>query len=41
MFNTDLALEKAPKIGEQYSLEFRAELYNAFNNVNFGSPTIF
>jgi hypothetical protein len=25
-------------VGERVSYEFRAEFYNAFNNVNFGAP---
>jgi hypothetical protein len=36
MFDTDLAIEKNTKIGERYTVQFRAEFYNAFNNVNFG-----
>jgi hypothetical protein len=38
MFDTDLAIEKNTKIGERYTVQFRAEFYNAFNNVNFGQP---
>ncbi|HET7841090.1 MAG TPA: TonB-dependent receptor, partial [Terriglobia bacterium] len=37
-FNTDLALLKDTKIGERWTLQFRAEAFNAFNNVNFGLP---
>jgi hypothetical protein len=37
-FNTDLALLKNGKIDERVAYEFRAEFYNAFNNVNFGNP---
>ncbi|AXC09784.1 Oar protein [Acidisarcina polymorpha] len=36
--NTDLALLKDAKINERVGLEFRAEFYNVFNNVNFGAP---
>jgi hypothetical protein len=38
LFTTDLALLKNGKLGERFSYEFRAEFYNAFNNVNFGNP---
>jgi outer membrane receptor protein involved in Fe transport len=37
-FDTDLAAIKNAKISERLSLEFRAEFFNAFNNVNFGRP---
>ncbi len=37
-FNTDLALLKNTRITERTSLQFRAEFFNAFNNVNFGTP---
>jgi hypothetical protein len=37
-FDTDLGLLKNTKIDERVSLQFRAEFYNAFNNVNFGTP---
>jgi hypothetical protein len=35
LFNTNLALVKNTKIGERYGVEFRAEAFNVFNNVNF------
>jgi len=38
LFTTDLALLKNGKIDERVSYEFRAEFYNAFNNVNLGTP---
>jgi len=38
LFTTDLALLKTGKVGERTSYEFRAEFYNAFNNVNFANP---
>ncbi|MGH2449134.1 MAG: hypothetical protein ACRDFS_11110, partial [Chloroflexota bacterium] len=38
LFNTDLAILKNTRFGERYTVQFRAELYNAFNNVNFGTP---
>jgi hypothetical protein len=38
LFTTDFALLKNGKAGERVSYEFRAEFYNAFNNVNFGAP---
>jgi len=37
-FNTDLAIIKNTKVGERLSFTFRAEFFNAFNNVNFGLP---
>ncbi|PYV44583.1 MAG: hypothetical protein DMG06_05900 [Acidobacteria bacterium] len=37
-FNTDFGLLKTTKITEQTSVQFRAEFFNVFNNVNFGSP---
>jgi hypothetical protein len=40
-FDTDLAAVKTTKLTERASLEFRAEFYNAFNNVNFGDPDNF
>jgi Carboxypeptidase regulatory-like domain len=36
--NTDLSLNKHFQIRENYGLEFRAEAYNAFNQVNFALP---
>jgi hypothetical protein len=38
LFTTDFALLKNGKVAEGVSYEFRAEFYNAFNNVNFGAP---
>lgn len=35
---TDLSLNKHFQIRENYGLEFRAEAYNAFNQVNFSLP---
>ncbi|MGH9474582.1 MAG: hypothetical protein ACRD1M_17775, partial [Terriglobales bacterium] len=40
LFNTDLAILKNTRLGERYTVQFRAELYNAFNNVNFGTPDV-
>jgi hypothetical protein len=37
-FDTDLAIAKNAKLNERLSIEFRAEFFNAFNNVNFGRP---
>ena len=37
-FAADLAAMKNFKITERLALEFRGELFNAFNNVNFGKP---
>jgi hypothetical protein len=36
--NFDLSLHKTTKIHENHAIEFRAEFFNAFNNVNFGNP---
>jgi hypothetical protein len=33
-----MALLKNAKVNERVGLEFRAEFYNIFNNVNFGMP---
>jgi hypothetical protein len=38
VFNVDFALLKNTKIHERYTLQFRAEVYDAFNNVNFNQP---
>lgn len=37
--NTDLSLNKHFQLHENYGLEFRAEAYNVFNQVNFALPT--
>ncbi|MGB8479784.1 MAG: TonB-dependent receptor plug domain-containing protein [Acidobacteriaceae bacterium] len=37
-FDTDLALLKNFNLEKDVSLQFRAEFYNALNNVNFGMP---
>jgi outer membrane receptor protein involved in Fe transport len=37
-FDADLAAVKNAKLTERLSMEFRAEFFNAFNNVNFGRP---
>lgn len=36
--NTDMALAKDFPIGEKLKAQFRAESFNAFNNVNLGAP---
>jgi len=38
-FNTDFGLVKGTKITERVNLQFRAEFFNLFNNVNFQLPT--
>jgi hypothetical protein len=37
-FNTDLGVIKNTNIAEQVRLQFRAEFFNVFNNVNFNNP---
>lgn len=37
-FQADLAAHKNFKISDRVVFEFRAEFFNAFNNVNFGKP---
>jgi hypothetical protein len=39
-FNADLALIKKFDIHDQHVITFRAEAYNLFNNVNFGTPNL-
>jgi hypothetical protein len=36
--NSDLALFRNASLGEKFSLQFRAEAFNLFNRVQFGSP---
>ena len=35
LFNTNMSLVKNTKIAERFGVEFRAEAFNVFNNVNF------
>jgi hypothetical protein len=37
-FETDFGLLKNTPLTERMSLQFRAEFFNLFNNVNFGAP---
>lgn len=37
-FNTDASLTKNTKLSERVALQFRAETFNLFNNVNFINP---
>ena len=37
-FNTDLGILKNTRVTERLSVQFRAEFFNFFNNVNFGLP---
>jgi hypothetical protein len=37
-FNTDLGISKGTKIKERMNLQFRAEFFDIFNNVNFQPP---
>jgi len=37
-FNTDFGLIKDTRMTERTTLQFRAEFFNLFNNVNFGQP---
>ncbi len=36
--NWDISLIKNNRLGERYNIQFRAEFFNAFNNVNFNNP---
>jgi hypothetical protein len=38
-FNTDLGLLKNNRITERYNVQFRAEFFNVFTNLNFNLPT--
>ena len=38
-FNTDLVLLKTTNVTSTVGLQFRAEFFNIFNNVNFNAPT--
>jgi hypothetical protein len=38
-FNTDLGVVKNTSVTERFSVQFRAEFFNVFNNVNFRQPT--
>jgi hypothetical protein len=38
-FNTDIALIKDTRVTEDTAVQFRAEGFNVFNNVNFAGPT--
>ncbi len=35
----DISLSKNNRFSERFNLQFRAEFFNAFNNVNFGQPS--
>jgi hypothetical protein len=37
-FGTDLGISKIFPITERHHLQFRAELFNAFNQTNLGNP---
>lgn len=37
-FTTNMNIQRNFPIGERYRLQFRTEMYNAFNNVNFSNP---
>ena len=37
-FNTDFGMLKNTRITERAALQFRAEFFNLFNNVNFNQP---
>jgi hypothetical protein len=39
LFDTDLGLIKDTRISERAKVQFRAEFFNVFNNVNFANPT--
>jgi hypothetical protein len=37
-FNTDVALLKVTNVTQRVGVQFRAEFFNLFNNVNFNAP---
>ena len=37
-FNTDVALLKVTNVMDRIDVQFRAEFFNIFNNVNFNAP---
>jgi hypothetical protein len=37
IFNTDLSFSKGNKIGENVTLQFRAEFFNIFNHTQYSS----
>jgi hypothetical protein len=37
-FSNNMALVKETRITERISVQFRTEMFNAFNNVNFNNP---
>jgi len=37
-FNVDMGIHRIFPIGERFRLVYRAEMFNAFNHVNFGDP---
>jgi hypothetical protein len=40
MFNTDVTVAKGIRLAENKRLQFRAEAFNVFNNVNFTNPSL-
>jgi hypothetical protein len=40
LHSVDFSLNKVTKVAEQASLQFRAEIINAFNHANFSLPTV-
>lgn len=38
-WNADLGIQKMFAFGERFRLQFRAEMFNAFNHANFDHPT--
>lgn len=38
-WNADLGIQKMFALGERFRLQFRAEMFNAFNHANFDHPT--
>ena len=39
-FNTDISISKITKIAEGHTIQFRTELFNAFNTPQFANPTM-
>ena len=36
--NTDFSISKTTRLGDNFRLQFRAEIFDLFNHANFGQP---